>query len=163
MINLHQYRANTFYGFRSRDYERMGADMATVKFEHDFSDALQVRNQLRYGRSTRDSNATPPRFASNDSTVINRELRAWNTEDGIWDNQSDLRANFSTGPIKHAFIAGAGLYEREQYPSDAHGSKLPYDAAESQSRRHLHRCHHNESERWGCYRQYSSVCTHSTP
>ena len=100
---------NTFYGFKSRDYERMGADMATVKFEHDFSDALQIRNQLRYGRSTRDSNATPPRFASNDSTVINRELRAWTTEDGIWDNQSDLRANFSTGPIKHALIAGVAF------------------------------------------------------
>jgi catecholate siderophore receptor len=99
----------TFYGFRSRDYERMGADMATVRFEHDFSDALQVRNQLRYGRSTRDSNATPPRFASNDSTVINRELRAWTTEDGIWDNQSDLRANFATGPIKHALIAGVAF------------------------------------------------------
>jgi catecholate siderophore receptor len=43
----------TFYGFRSRDYERMGSDMATVKYEYDFSDALQLRNQLRYGRSTR--------------------------------------------------------------------------------------------------------------
>jgi len=100
---------NTFYGFRSRDNERMGADLATAKVEHDFGDGLQVRNQLRYGRSTRDSNATPPRFASNDSTVINRELRAWDTEDGIWDNQTDLRANFSTGPIKHALIAGAAF------------------------------------------------------
>ncbi len=115
----------TFYGFRSRDYERMGADMATVKFEHDFSDALQVRNQLRYGRSTRDSNATPPRFASNDSTVINRELRAWITEDGIWDNQSDLRANFATGPIKHALIAGVALTNENNIRQTRVGTNSP--------------------------------------
>ena len=30
----------------------MGSDLATVKFEHDFSDNLTLRNQLRYGYST---------------------------------------------------------------------------------------------------------------
>ena len=41
--------------------------------------------------------ATPPRFASNNSTVINREMRSWQTEDKIWDNQTDFIARFSTG------------------------------------------------------------------
>lgn len=100
---------NTFYGFRDRDHERMGSDTATVKFEHDFADSVNLRTQLRYGRSTRDSMATPPRFASNDSTVINREMRSWITKDQIWDNQTDLRARFSTGSIEHTLVAGANF------------------------------------------------------
>jgi catecholate siderophore receptor len=99
----------TFYGFRNRDSEKMRSDLATVKFEHDFDDKLSLRNQFRYGRSTRDSFATPPRFAANNSTVINRELRSWLTEDTVWDNQSDLRAGFSTGKVEHELIAGVVL------------------------------------------------------
>ena len=70
---------------------------------------MTLRNQLRFGRSTRDSIATPPRFASPDSTAINREMRSWLTEDEIWDNQTDLRAKFSTGFIQHSLVAGLAL------------------------------------------------------
>lgn len=102
----------TFYGFRDRDHEYLGADFATVKYEHDFGDNSTLRNQLRYGRSTRNSVATPPRFASNDSTVINRELRAWGTTDEVWDNQTDIVARFHTGKIGHA-LSGAVTYTHE--------------------------------------------------
>ncbi|HEY9284350.1 MAG TPA: TonB-dependent siderophore receptor, partial [Pyrinomonadaceae bacterium] len=99
----------TFYGFRERDRERLRSDLATLRFEHDFDDSLRLSNQFRFGRSTRDSVATPPRFASPDSTVINREMRSWITEDEIWDNQSDLRASFSTGPVRHSLVAGLAV------------------------------------------------------
>ncbi|MCM3870866.1 MAG: TonB-dependent receptor plug domain-containing protein, partial [Pyrinomonadaceae bacterium] len=99
----------TFYGFRSRDFEKMRSDLATVRFEHDFDDNLSLRNQFRYGRSTRDSFASPPRFASNNSTVINRELRSWLTEDTVWDNQSDFQAGFSTGEVEHDLVMGVTL------------------------------------------------------
>ena len=157
MINLHLSRANTFYGFRSRDYERMGADMATVKFEHDFSDGLQVRNQLRYGRSTRDSNATPPRFASNDSTVINRELRAWTTEDGIWDNQTDLRANFATGPIKHALIAGAAFTNENNIRKTRTGPNSPTTLLNPNPDDIYTGVITTSPDRWGHHRKYSGV------
>lgn len=100
---------DTFYGFRERDRELMRSDLATVRFGHDFDDNLSLGSQFRFGRSTRDSVATPPRFNNNDSTVINRELRSWITEDEIWDNQSDLRAGFSTGPVRHTLVAGLAL------------------------------------------------------
>lgn len=101
---------NTFYGLKNRDFEKLNADLVTVKFERDFNEKLSLRNQLRYGRSTRDSIATPPRFTANvNSIVINRELRSWMTEDEIWDNQSDLRANFSTGEIEHTLVGGLAL------------------------------------------------------
>ncbi len=62
-----------------------------MKFEHDFAEGTTLRNQARYGRSTRNSIATPPRFNSNDTTEVNRELRAWSTLDKVWDNQTDIR------------------------------------------------------------------------
>lgn len=100
---------DTFYGFRHRDRERLRADLATVRFEHDFDDRLSLRNQFRYGRSTRDSFATPPRFAGHNSTAINRGLRSWLTEDEVWDNQADARVAFSTGGVAHDLVAGVAL------------------------------------------------------
>jgi catecholate siderophore receptor len=97
---------DTFYGLRNRDFEKLNADLVTLKFEKDFNDGLSLRNQFRYSNSSRDSIATPPRFASNNSTAINREMRSWLTEDRIWDNQTDFIAHFSTGNIEHALVTG---------------------------------------------------------
>lgn len=100
---------DTFYGLKNRDFEKLNSDLVTFKFDRDFNDNLSLRNQLRYGRSTRDSIATPPRFASNNSTAINRELRSWQTEDSIWDNQTDFTARFSTGKFEHSLVTGLNL------------------------------------------------------
>jgi catecholate siderophore receptor len=97
---------DTFYGLRDRDFERLNSDLVTLKFEKDFNDGLSLRNQFRYANSSRDSIATPPRFASNNSTAINREFRSWQTEDKIWDNQTDFISHFSTGKIEHALVTG---------------------------------------------------------
>ena len=97
----------TFYGLRNRDFEKLDSDLVTLKFEHDFNDGLSLRNQLRFSNSSRDSIATPPRFTTNNnSTAINRELRSWQTEDKVWDNQTDFIAHFSTGKIEHALVTG---------------------------------------------------------
>jgi catecholate siderophore receptor len=104
-----------FYGFRDRDYEKLGSDLATVKIERDFNDSMTLRNQLRYGYSSRDSLATPPRFASDNSTTITREMRSWITQDKAFDNQTDLQSRFSTGKIEHSLAAGLALtYENNQ-------------------------------------------------
>lgn len=97
---------NTFYGFRDRDHEKMDSRSFTVRVEHDVTDNLTVRNQFRYGYSDRDSMATPPRFASPDSTDIKREMRSWITEDSIYDNRADLMANFRTGEARHSLVGG---------------------------------------------------------
>lgn len=103
----------TFYGFAARDREILNQDTGTIKFEHDFSDNMLLRSQFRIGESGRNSIATPPRFASNDSTVINRELRAWLANDRILDSQTDLRATVNTGSIRHALVSGiAFTHER---------------------------------------------------
>lgn len=98
---------NTFYGLRNRDFEKLDSDLVTLKFEHDFNDGLSIRNQFRFANSSRDSIATPPRFANNNSTAINREMRSWQTEDKVWDNQTDLVARFNTGRVEHSIVSGA--------------------------------------------------------
>ncbi|MEQ1763254.1 MAG: TonB-dependent siderophore receptor [Pyrinomonadaceae bacterium] len=104
---------DTFYGFIDRDREKLRADQATFRFEHDFDDNLSLRNQFRYGYSRRDSIATPPRFASNATTVINRELRSWLADDDIFDNQTDFTARFNTGKVRHNLVLG-GSYAYEK-------------------------------------------------
>jgi catecholate siderophore receptor len=99
---------DTFYGLTSRDFEKLNSDLGTIRYEH-VGESLTITNQFRFDRSTRDSMATPPRFASNDTTVINREMRSWITEDRIWDNQTDLKATFSTGPVGHTLVTGLDL------------------------------------------------------
>jgi catecholate siderophore receptor len=99
----------TFYGFRDRDREVLNQDSGTVRFEHDFSDNLQLRSQLRHALAGRNSVATPPRFAGNDTTNINREMRAWVAKDRITDNQTDLTARFETGGIRHSLVTGAAF------------------------------------------------------
>ncbi len=96
-----------YYGYKSRDHEKLDSDLGTVRFEHDFNDSFSLRNQFRFANSVRDSIATPPRFANNNSTDINRELRSWQTSDRVWDNQTDLIAQFSTGKVSHSLVAGA--------------------------------------------------------
>jgi catecholate siderophore receptor len=100
---------DNYYGLENRDRERLNSDMATVKFERDFADALSFRTQFRYGRGTRDSITSAPRFASNDTLVINRNSPSWITKDEIYDSQTDLRARFSTGKLDHAMIVGAAF------------------------------------------------------
>jgi catecholate siderophore receptor len=104
---------NTFYGFRDRDREILNQDTGTARLEHDFSDSLDLRTQLRFGHAGRNSVATPPRFAGNDSTDINREMRSWVAKDRIWDSQTDLRAQIRTGFIRHSIVAG-GAFTNEQ-------------------------------------------------
>jgi catecholate siderophore receptor len=99
----------TFYGFLERDHENLKSDLGTVRFDRELSAGTALRSQVRFGRSTRDSIATPPRFAGNDSTAINRELRSWITEDEIWDAQTDLTAHAQGLGMDHSLVAGLAL------------------------------------------------------
>ena len=116
---------NTFYGFRDRDREVLNQDTGTAKFEHDFGESMQFRTQLRFGQSGRNSMATPPRLAGNDTTVINRELRSWVAKDRIWDNQTDLRSQFQTFGIRHTLVTGAAFTHEQNTRINRTGPNSP--------------------------------------
>ncbi len=98
---------SNFYGLKNRDYEKIGTDVATVKVEHEVSDGLSLRNQFRYGRTTRDSIITAPRFANVNSTDVTRtDWRSRDQVDTILANQTDATVEFATGNIQHTVVPG---------------------------------------------------------
>ncbi len=99
---------DNFYGYLSRDKEYLRSNLGTITLNHVFSDTMNLRNQFRFDHSSRDSIATPPRFNNDNSgTLLNRELRAWQTTDQNYDNQTDFTARFKTGFVKHSIVTGA--------------------------------------------------------
>ena len=99
-----------FYGMRNRDYEKTTTDLGTVAVSHEISPSLTLRDQVRYGVTTRDSLITAPRFASNNSTDIRRtDWKSRDQTDTIISNQFDATAQFRTGPIAHSLVAGVEL------------------------------------------------------
>lgn len=105
---------DNFYGLRERDYERIRTDIATVQFEHDFSDSLRITHTFRAGQTERDSVITAPRFAdvqagpniTYDGT-INRQFQSRDQVDRIVADQVNLIAEFETGLLRHDLVAGA--------------------------------------------------------
>ncbi|MBL8112394.1 MAG: TonB-dependent siderophore receptor [Acidobacteria bacterium] len=100
---------DSFYGLRSRDYEKTGTGIASVQLDHDFSGSAKLRSLLRYGRTERDSVITAPRFVSNTSTDLTRQLQSRDMTDGVLANQTDLTLTLKTGPIGHAIVSGVEL------------------------------------------------------
>lgn len=98
-----------FYGLTQRDYENTRTGVASAQFEHDWGTRLNLRSLLRSGRTKRDSVITAPRFASTTSTDINRQLQSRDMLDTILADQTDLRASFGNGAVRHALVAGFEL------------------------------------------------------
>jgi catecholate siderophore receptor len=100
---------HNFYGLVDRDYEETKTSLATATFDHDFGDSLSLRSLVRQGHSTRDSVITAPRFLSNDSATIRRELQSRDLTNEIVAQQNDLTARFETGSLAHTLVAGTEL------------------------------------------------------
>ncbi len=99
-----------FYGLTSRDYEKTLTDTATVEGEHDFSAAVGLRSLVRYGRTTRDSLITAPRFESNASTAIRRtDWKSRDQSDAILAHQTDVTSHFTTARLRHTLVTGLEL------------------------------------------------------
>ena len=97
---------DNYYGLLERDREKTRSQMLTFALEHDLTDGIRVSNTTRYGYATRDSIYSAPRFASTTSTLINANAQSRDTVDDVWFNQSNLFAEFETGPLRHDLIAG---------------------------------------------------------
>ncbi|MGV3772486.1 MAG: TonB-dependent receptor [Verrucomicrobiales bacterium] len=95
-----------FYGLRSRDYENTVTDIPTLRLDHDFNEALSIQNTTRYGRTSRDSVITAPRFASPTSTVINRQIQSRDQVDEIIANRTDLTYKFESGIFENTVVPG---------------------------------------------------------
>lgn len=97
---------SNFYGLTARDFETVKTNVGTLLLEQDFGSSSSVRNLTRGGRTDRLSVVTAPRFVSDNSTAINRQLQDRDQVDDILANQTDLTARFQTGGARHALVTG---------------------------------------------------------
>ena len=67
---------DNFYGLNDRDYEKTETRVGTAIVDHDLASNATMRALVRGGSSDRDSVITAPRFASNNSTDLNRQLQS---------------------------------------------------------------------------------------
>lgn len=108
-----------YYGYTRRDHEDITSDVATLKLEHDFSDSLGIRNQLRYGRLDNESITSSPRIRNNTGgqitpdTLVRGNGKFRDQVEEILINQTDLSANFATGALRHALVTGVELSREE--------------------------------------------------
>ncbi len=108
-----------YYGLSS-DYEKIDADMATARIEHDFGKGFKLTNISRYGRSKMDRvmtgiNTIAPVNVSDPSTwTVSRSRQSTLQENEILANQTNLNVEFATASIQHTLSTGAEmLYEKQ--------------------------------------------------
>ena len=107
-----------YYGFAHGNYLKTNVDMGTVKFEHDISSAVSLRNQARYAHYHRDVRITEAQI---DATTLDpdplvtplsqigvlRNQITVNSVETFLEDQVDVTIRFRTGSLRHTLIAGA--------------------------------------------------------
>jgi len=113
-----------FYGLK-RDYDKVEADMATVRIEHEFSPGMRLQNTSRYGRTRQDyiltawlanpANLTAPAGSDPSTWTLKRSTpTSKDQENKILTNQTTLTTDFVTGALSHTLVAGLELANERQ-------------------------------------------------
>jgi len=104
----------SFYGVRSRDYQKTKADIGTVAFDHQISENLGVRQVLRYSKTLNDYIVTNPGDGGaaqlvNGQWWMKRGTKTrWNPTTTI-AAVTDFHGKFDTGAVGHSFDIGLEL------------------------------------------------------
>lgn len=106
---------SNYYGF-TNDFLNTDANIVTLKLDHNVSESLQLRSQTRYSlnkRSFRYSEAiipaTTPQGTPLDQITVSRNLFQGFSTDEFFQNQTDAKAEFDTGALRHVLIFGGEL------------------------------------------------------
>lgn len=123
-VNSHGY-----YGSTS-DYDKVKADMATVRIEHDFSPSVKLQNTARYGITQQDYLLTAFQASaanlvtetkagvvlpSSEWTMARPNLRTIkDQENQILANQTTVTFDFDGAGMKHTAVAGLEFLSEKQ-------------------------------------------------
>lgn len=108
-----------YYGFRD-DYMHTLTDVATFRFEHDFSDAVTVRDTVRYARYSRDfrfsepltTNTLPTTTPPATVTVTRNDNTGRSVDSMLWD-QLSMNIRWTLGGVENISAVGVeGGHER---------------------------------------------------
>lgn len=111
---------SNWYGIKGFNTEEQETDIGTALIEYDVNDAVSLRNQFRYGESTRFNIVTIPRFPTGTTTafppgtLVNRGQNFRDSRNTLLVNQTDGTFRFTTGPVSHTLVAGVEV-ARETY------------------------------------------------
>ncbi|TAK05843.1 MAG: TonB-dependent siderophore receptor [Candidatus Manganitrophaceae bacterium] len=104
---------NNYYGFEKDNFLETAVDIGTARLEHDFNNAVTLRNQIRYGHYSRDARITEARIAGTPTPAtplsainVTRNQIVAESVETFFQNQLDMIARFNTGFIDHALVAG---------------------------------------------------------
>ena len=112
------------YGL-STDRFQATVNVATAHYQHKFSDAVKISDTLRYGDYRDFDRFNAPNFGYSgspgapgldtplDQVLVGRDSPSSSDHRTNLTNQTDLTANFTTGPISHTLVAGTE-FSREQ-------------------------------------------------
>ncbi len=105
-------RAN-YYGFAEGSFLETGADMGTIRFNHEFTPDISIRDQARYAHYTRDGRITEARLPSSatpetplDQIEVTRNQIAAESTETFLQNQLDATFEFKTGTLGHTLVSG---------------------------------------------------------
>lgn len=115
-----------FYGSNA-DYDKITADMATVRIEHDFAPGFKLHNIARYGRTNQDYlltafmgtsaniGTTPATLGTPDAWTLVRNTRTIKDQSNkIITNQTALTSQFGTGALRHTLVTGLEFSSESQ-------------------------------------------------
>ncbi|KQV90630.1 catecholate siderophore receptor Fiu [Massilia sp. Root351] len=125
-----------FYGSTS-DYDKVKADMATVRVDHDFSPSLKLQNTARFGKTKQDYLLTAFMVTGLNATtgavgnlitetpagvvlptsqwMLKRNTRTIKDQrNEILTNQTNLTAEFDAAGMKHTAVAGVEFTNEKQ-------------------------------------------------
>jgi catecholate siderophore receptor len=116
-----QSRVDTenFYG-RYTDFEKTEADMATLRIEHDFSDATRLTNSTRWGKSgieralTGIINLSLPNVSDPTTWTVSRSGQSVFQDNKLLTNQTNLNFSLLTGAIQHDVAGGVEFINEQQ-------------------------------------------------
>jgi catecholate siderophore receptor len=105
-----------FYGLAS-NRTTAADDIVTARYRHDFSDSLSLADTLRYANYDFDYRFDAPNFGANvplpgeplADILVGRDAPASSGVQRNLDEQLDLTARFSTGPVMHTLVTGLEL------------------------------------------------------
>ncbi|KIQ97074.1 catecholate siderophore receptor Fiu [Lysobacter sp. A03] len=115
--------SSNFYGTLS-DYDDVTADMATLRIEHDLSDATRLINTTRWGSTKQDylltafmgtaANLVTPDLDDPAGWTVARSLPTFkNQRNKIITNQTAFATEFDAGGVRHDFTTGLELTREE--------------------------------------------------
>ncbi len=106
-------KRSTFFGDPQDSTSTADVDALNVAVEHQFSDAVTVRNRLRYSSVAKFYQNVFPGAVNAAGTAVSISAYNQRTERESVINQSDLIWKFDTGAIAHTVLAGVELGRQE--------------------------------------------------